>query len=222
MSGITNFKFECLKVHKMIKTVIASIIFFMLLAPTFLYGQSKDASGYIALTSGDTIYGTVDYLDERGTNPKFYKKIRVTDSNGKRKKYKTKTITAFRSSNQSYRAFWLDNSSEKIVFINPIYNINFKKGEKEFLKVITEGELSHYRLEWWEQGESLLMSMSLLKKANDSFFVRADQGLLGLKRKALTKYFKDCPDLITEIKSKTLKTVWEVVAFYNIECSFEN
>ncbi len=206
----------------MIKTVVASIIFFMLLAPTFLYGQSKDKPDYVVLTAGDTIFGTVDYLDERGTNPKFYKKIRLTDSNGKRKKYKTKTITAFRSSSQIYRAFWLDNSSDKIVFINPIYTIDFEKGEKEFLKVITNGELSHYRLEWWEQGESLLMTMELLKKADDSFFMRADQGLLGLKRRALTKYFKDCPDLSAQIKSKTLKTVWEVVAFYNIECSFAN
>jgi hypothetical protein len=222
MSSKTNFKFECLKAPKMIKTLVASIVCFMLLSPTFMDGQSKDASGYIVLTTGDTIYGIVDYLDERGTNLKFYKKIRLTDRNGKRKKYKTKIITAFRSSNQIYRAFWLDNSSDKIIFINPIYTSDFEKGEREFLKVITNGELSHYRLEWWEQGESLLMTMELLKKANDSFFIRADQGLLGLKRKTLTTYFKDCPELSEQIKSKTIKTVWEVVACYNIECSFLN
>ncbi len=202
----------------MIKTVVASMIFLVLLAPSFLYGQSKDASDYIVLTVGDTITGTVDYLDERGTNPKFYKKIRLTNSNGKRKKYKIKTITAFRSSSQSYRAFWLDNSSDKIIFINPVYTIDFEKGEKEFLKVITNGELSHYRLEWWEQGESLLMTMELFKKSNDSFFMRADEGLLGLKRKTLTKYFKDCPELSEKIKSKVIKSVWEVVKFYNTEC----
>jgi hypothetical protein len=206
----------------MIKTAVASIVFFMLLAPAFLYGQSKNMSDYIVLTAGDTIYGTVDSLDDRGTNPKFYKKIRLTDKNGKRKKYKTKIITAFRSSNQIYKAFWLDNSSDEIIFINPVYTIDFENGEREFLKVITHGELSHYRLEWREQGESLLMTMELLKKANDSFFIRADQGLLSLKRKTLSKYFKDCPELSEQITSKSIKGVSEVVAFYNAECSVVN
>jgi hypothetical protein len=152
----------------------------------------------------------------------FTKKMRLTDSNGKRKKYKTKTIKAFRSKDQIYNAFWLDNSSKKIVFFNPIYTFNFENGEKAFLKVITKGALSQYRLECWEQGESLLMSIELLKKANDSFFMRADQGLLGLRRKALTKYFKYCAELSAQIKSKTLKTVWEGVTFYIEKCNVAN
>ena len=48
--------------------------------------------------------------------------------------------------------------------------------------------------------------------------MRADQGLFGLKRKTLTKYFKDCPVLSEQIKSKAIKSVWDVVKFYNSEC----
>lgn len=150
------------------------------------------------------------------------KKIWISDRNGKRKKYKTKNIIVLSSKNEFYKAFWLDNRSEKIVFINPIYKIDFENGEKEFLKLFTKGELSHYRLEWREQGESLLMTMELLKKAKDSYFIRANQGVLGLKRNVLTKYFKGCSQLSAQIKSKTLKTVWEVVEFYNIECGMAN
>lgn len=58
----------------MIKTTVASIIFFLLLSPICLYGQSKEATDYIVFTSGDTIFGSVAYLDERGTASKFYKK----------------------------------------------------------------------------------------------------------------------------------------------------
>lgn len=64
--------------------------------------------------------------------------------------------------------------------------------------------------------------MELLKKGNDSVFIRADQGLPGLKRKVLTTYFKNCPELSVQIKSKTLKTVWEVVPFYNEKCNVIN
>jgi hypothetical protein len=58
----------------MIKTTVASIIFYLLLSPTFLYGQSKKATDYIVFTLGDTIFGTLAYLHERGTTPKYYKK----------------------------------------------------------------------------------------------------------------------------------------------------
>jgi hypothetical protein len=44
----------------------------------YLHGQSDTSTNYIVLIAGDTIYGTVNYLNERGTNPKFYKYVLQT------------------------------------------------------------------------------------------------------------------------------------------------
>jgi hypothetical protein len=69
-----------------------------------------------------------------------------------------------------------------------------------------------------EQGDAALMYMDLLKKEGDAFFIRATQGLLGLKRKALINYFSNCQDLREQIERKQLSEVWQVVNFYNENC----
>ncbi|MFK7834003.1 MAG: hypothetical protein AB8B52_12045 [Winogradskyella sp.] len=204
------------------KTLTHYCLYAILILPLFSLGQSKPNTDYIVLTAGDTLYGTVDYLDERGTNPKFYKKIRFTNSEGKRKKYRQHNVLAFKSGHKAFEAFWLSNRSERIVLFNPIYRIDTQKGSHEFLRVMHKGNLSYYELEWWDQGEAGINGMALLKKTKDSFFIRADQGLFGLNRKALANYFKDCPELATQITTKTIKKVWDILDFYNLECGITN
>ncbi|MEO1051398.1 MAG: hypothetical protein AAFX87_12285 [Bacteroidota bacterium] len=93
-----------------------------------------------------------------------------------------------------------------------------KQGQHYFLKVVSIGKLSHYELEWFDQGDSQLWSMALLKKANERYFIRADQGIIGLKKKVLQRYFADCDELRTKIKESELNKVWQVVEAYNNNC----
>lgn len=44
--------------------------------------------------------------------------------------------------------------------------------------------------------------MSLLKKESDAFFVRAAQGLFGLKRAILVQNFSDCAAIQAAIQQK--------------------
>jgi hypothetical protein len=60
--------------------------------------------------------------------------------------------------------------------------------------------------------------MDLLIKWEDAYFIRSTQGIFGLKKKTLSKYFDDCPELVRQIESKELKKVPEVVNFYNSYC----
>ena len=46
-------------------------------------------------------------------------------------------------------------------------------------------------------------------------FVRVTQGILGLKKKRLTEYFRDCPELIYKIENGELKDPVEIANFYN-------
>ena len=201
----------------MIKTLSAGFCLLMLLAETLLMAQgtSKD---YLVLVVGDTLYGIVDPINERGAGFKYHKKIRFTGPSGKKQKYKRKDVSAFRVKNEDYEGFWLNQSSEKILLLNPRYDIDPRDGEKHFLRVVSKGELSHYLLEWWDQGESMLMSADLLKKEEDLFLMRVTQGLLGLKRKVLVRYLKDCQGLTDQVEQKQLNTVREVVDFYDENC----
>lgn len=195
------------------------IIVFTFLKTVFLFSQNTNQQDYIVLYTGDTLYGKVEYINK--SKREFYKKIRITDANGKRKKYKRKQIFAFKKDNFNYLNFRLKQPSRSFSFeslVNTIYNINIKNGEHYFLKVIEDGNLSQYELEWFEQGEARLHIITLFKKANDNFFVRADQGIFGLKTKVLDNYFHDCPKLKLKIKDRTLKKPSEVVGFYNKNC----
>jgi len=199
--------------HK--KLVILSIFLFIKIA---LYAQNNTTEDYIILRTGDTIVGTIKHIDESGISSKYYKKIRVINARDRQKKYKRKDVSKFKSNGYTYEAFWLNQSSDKIVLFNPRYYIDSQEGELHFLKIITEGALNHYELEWFEQGESGINWMDLLKKEDDQFLLRASQGLFGLKRKVLKNYFRDCPKLIEQINNKQLNNVAAVVDFYNNQC----
>lgn len=185
---------------------------------TVLLAQSDDTSDYLVLNAGDTLYGTVEHVDQRGVNPKYYKKIRFTNTDGHQKKYKRKNVAAFRVNNTLYEGFWLHQSSQKIMLLNPRYAIDSEEGERYFLKLVSKGKLSHYQLEWWEQGESTLMWMDLLKKEEAQFLIRATQGQFGLKRKVLGDYFQECPALKEQILHRQFNEVMQIVDFYHSHC----
>ena len=200
------------------KTLCACISLATLSLQTSLFGQDNNQQDYIVLNMGDTLYGDVRYIDETGAGREFYKKIRLTNADGKRKKYKRKEVSAFRVNDSNYESFWLNQSSPKVLLVNPKYDINTGNGEQYFLMVVSKGKLSHYELQWFDQGNTTLWSIALLKKEKDSFFIRADQGLLGLKRKVLLNYFFNCPKLKEGIDQKRFNHVWQVVDFYNSNC----
>ena len=180
--------------------------------------QSSAPTDYLVLAKGDTLYGSVQHINEKGMSPRYYKKLRFTDAHGRRKKYKHAAVSAFRKNATHYESFRLRSSSQGFSLVNARYDINRRHGEWHFLRVMHKGALSHYVLEWWEQGESTLQSMDLLKKTEDSFFVRANQGVLGLKRKVLKNYFSDCPVLGAQIAQRELTEVTQIVDFYNSSC----
>lgn len=197
------------------KTLVSLLFCFLQLS---VIAQSKIKSDYLVKANGDTLYGKVSFRDSDRFNPKDLKKIRLIDLEGKKKKYKKEDVVAFRSDDRVYEGFWLNQTSERIQLVNPIYNIDSDNGEWQFLRVIIKGQLSHYQLEWYEQGESRLHSMDLLKKNSDDFLIRATQGIFGLKKQVLKAYFSECSELAKKIENKEIKDVQGVVTFFDDNC----
>jgi hypothetical protein len=48
--------------------------------------------------------------------------------------------------------------------------------------------------------------------------VRVTQGILGLKREALSEYFIDCPGLVQKIQIREIRTPEEVIDLYGNIC----
>ncbi len=194
----------------------------LLFSPAILLAQNDSMSDYLVLNTNDTIYGTVRYIKEEGFGSRdFFKKIRITDSKGTKKKFKRNKVSSFKTKDAVFESFWLNQHTEfsiKPALINTKYRID-SKGEQHFLRTKQKGVLSHYELEWFDQDSNILCSMALLKKENDNFFVRADQGLLGLKRKALINYFTGCSEITEALAEKQLKEVSQLVELYNNSCS---
>jgi hypothetical protein len=186
-----------------------------------LCGQGIEQSDFIVLHNNDTLRGTVSYINERAVNRGFYKKVRITNAKGKTKKYKRENISSFQVNGTEYRSFWLYQPPQRfppVSVVNPQYNIDEQQVEHYFLRVVSTGKLSHYELEWFDQGDSQLYAMALLKKGHQGYFMRADQGIIGLKKKLLQRYFADCDEVRQKIKDKTLKKVKQLVEAYNTTC----
>lgn len=190
------------------------ILLVILLSTTGLVAQKSRLTDYVVLEANDTLYGQVEYIDERGVHTRFYKKLRFTAANGKKRKFKRKNVIAFKADERVYQRFWLLEEG----FLTTRFYMDPAQGTLHFLRVRDTGPLGHYELEWFEQANATLYAMALLKKERDSYFIRADQGLLGLKTKAVKQYLADCPAVVVAIEAGELKQVWQVVAFYNRHC----
>ena len=66
----------------------------------------------IVLVTGDTLYGKVDYFNEGFAWSEFYRKIRLTDTNGKKRKFNRKKVLSFRVNGYDYESFILDEETK--------------------------------------------------------------------------------------------------------------
>jgi hypothetical protein len=159
-----------------------------------LLAQEDYQDGYVVTVKNDTLFGCVSDRRE-GPFGGIHEKIKLKGK-GLKKRFAPKRIRSYKKGDSLYRTMFLD-------------------GEYEFLRVVSEGPVSHYAFELQEQGEQLVLDIAYLRKENSSTLQRADQGIFGLKRKRLSQFFADCPPLVEKIQNKELKQVFEVVNFYN-------
>ena len=62
-------------------------------------------------------------------------------------------------------------------------------------------KLIHYEQEFMFDDNDFIDSYPLFYKPNSRQMVRVTQGILGLKKKRLAEYFRDCPSLIQSINT---------------------
>ncbi|WP_027076472.1 hypothetical protein [Maribacter antarcticus] len=174
-----------------------------------ILAQKHFEEGFIVLNNGDTITGLIK---DRKPDPfgKIYKKIR---HKGKGKsRYGPHEILAYKKGEMFFESIGL---ASKIGFLNQDYNISSNEKERVFIRVINQGYVNHYVLEFQDADSGYYDHFSYFKKRNGTELVRTTQGIFGLRKKRLAVFFSDCPILAVKIRNKELKSAHEVATFYN-------
>ena len=187
------------------------LFYLFLVSPFFFFAQKDFKKGYIVSMDGDTIVGLVKDRKEPPFG-KLYKKI-VFKKGHKKKKYGPNEITAYKKGHDHFESLWIQDNTypfQAKYLSTPNY------GNKHFLKVIVKGYLSYYYWEFEDSESDYIDAIGFYKREDEDFFARASQGIFGLKKKYLTKYFKDYPDLVSKIEYGELKDPVEIVRIYNL------
>jgi hypothetical protein len=190
------------------------LLLFLILPGTVLSARGKFRPGYIITRENDTLYGLVK---DRTDAPfeKIYKKVRFRCGSIFTKKYNPENISGYMAGERLYESVWID---ERTDLLRTSYLSIPGKGEKRFIRVLLQDELSYYELEYLDHDSGIIDSFPLFKRMNEGHFIRVTQGLLGLRKNRLREYFDDCPKLIEKIETGELRAPLEIAAFYNQDC----
>ncbi len=191
--------------------LIYMLMAFILSTQLTSFAQKGYEAGYIVLSMKDTLHGSVK---DRKDHPfgGLYKKIKFKNKRGKRT-YKPSQILSYKRGEDLFESVWLSAASSG--FLNQDYKVTPSVGEQHFLKVVHKGFLSYYHWEYEDDDSGYIDTVGYFKKEGNSLLVRASQGILGLRRKRLAKFFDDCPKLAMKIRNKTIDNPTEIVEFYN-------
>ncbi|KPM33193.1 Hypothetical protein I595_95 [Croceitalea dokdonensis DOKDO 023] len=172
--------------------------------------------GYIITLERDTISGWVK--DRTVDEPvlELYERIYFRSTKPKSKKrYRAKELLGYGYDNDHFESVPLKESADFFTFSYELSPTN----DHMFLKRIAKNQfIAYYEKEFVDVDQSYYSAYPLLHKAESDTMVRATQGFLGLKRKQLMQYFKDCPKLIAELKIKSFKDTGDVFEYYSKNC----
>lgn len=187
------------------------ILCFLLIFHFVFFAQKDFQSGYIVTNENDTLIGLVRDRKEPPFG-KLYEKI-IFKKGRKKKKFGPNEINAYRRGNDSYESLWIQDNDypfQSVYLSSPNY------GNKRFLKVIVKGYLSYYHWEFEDSESDYINYVGFYKREGEGIFARVSQGIFGLKKKNLAKYFKDYPELVSKIEYGELKDPGEIVIIYNL------
>lgn len=189
-------------------------LFIALLVTLGLYGQKDYENGYVVKPENDTIYGKI-----KGSKPepfpKLYKKIRFKEQGSLfTKRYTPDQIKGYKAGISVYESIGLETE-------NRLFKTRYLIAHScriSFLKVVHRGKLTYYHWEYLDSESQTIDYIPLFHIEGRDEMVRVTQGILGLKREALSEYFNDCPTLVQKIEKREIRTPEEVIILYGNIC----
>lgn len=198
-------------------TMKPSTVFFLFVLVLFsanAVAQNNFEWGYIVTLENDTVRGQIK--DRKyGVVPDILEKIRFKKEGVLfNKKYSAEKIYGYKVGERFYESVGVDRESH---FFTTQYFVS-PNAEKTFLRVMETGTIHYYHWEHIDQDNNTFDFIPFFYLEGRGEMVRATQGVFGLKKKLLSNYFYDCPELVQEIESEQIKTPFEVVNFFRERC----
>lgn len=180
-----------------------------------LYAQKKGYSdGYIITLKGDTLRGLVKDR-QPGPFEQLYAKVRYKKK-WQKKKFRPDQIRGYGFNEFHFESVAIQEDAS-------FFRFNYKTDPSQkpiFLKVVWRTpNLILYEWEYVEDDNNYIDSFPLFYRPQEDRWVRATQGIFGLKRKKLIPFFLDCPQLALGIQNKTIKTLKELLEAWEGPCS---
>jgi hypothetical protein len=201
-----------MKVVYQIRTI--QLLTIILLFSSSLYGQKDYEEGYVVNMRNDTLYGKIKD-SKPGPFAVLYKKIRFKEEGALfTKRYTAEKIKGYKAGIRVYESIALEMESR---LFRTRYLIS-PSSPKSFLKVVHSGKLSYYHWEYLDSESKTIDYIPLFHIDGRDEMVRVTQGILGLKREALSEYFNDCPTLVQKIQKREIRTPEEVIDLYGNIC----
>lgn len=188
-----------------------TLLLLVLLHP--MNAQRNYLPGYVILNTKDTLHGVIE--DRNFYSGEIYRKIKFKKKHGGSKRYSADDLLGYKAGATIFESLWYHEESD---FLRTYYDTKPGHGQKQFLKVLSKGILNAYAKEFMAGDSSYPGSFPLLIRKDETYFVRATQGVFGLKKKQLASYFSDCPELAKRILDGSIKRMFAVVEYYNLHC----
>lgn len=172
--------------------------------------QNDWKDGYVVTNRGDTLRGLVRDRDS-GSFGGLLGKVLLKKGRRRAKRFKANKIQSYSWGDARFVTFHTRYESQ---FLKSKVFVSKEEGEPEFYRVISEGPLSLYHREFTDPDNSVIDFIPFFKREGNPELVRATQGIFGLKKKLLSNFFSDRPDIVNKINNGTLKTPADVVGAY--------
>jgi hypothetical protein len=199
------------------KSITITFAIYMLLALDIHAQRRGYQEGYIINLNSDTIFGLIKDRDPEPYEG-LYNKIRFKPENSRaNRKYDAGDILGYGYGNNHFHSLPFREDPS-------FFRFDYYSGPSdpmEFLKVILVSEkLIYYEKEFEFDDNSYIDSFPLFYRPSTREFVRVTQGILGLKKKHLNRFFSDCPQLIEAINDERFQSndVVGLFEFYMQKC----
>lgn len=170
------------------------------------------AQGFVVKNNGDTLRGAIK---DRTAPPyeRKYKKIRFRGKGlPSARYYSPRKIVRYCIGSECHQSLWM-YSKRKFVYETHISQSG--EGDKVFMKIVVDGYLSLYYYEFNDAESHTIDYIPFYKRKDETEVVRVTQGIFGLKKQLLAKYFEDYPALADKIEKGVLKSPIEIAEYYN-------
>ena len=188
-------------------------LFLFFLPVGLLMAQNNFQPGYVVLNDGDTLYGEV--CDRNINQGEIFQRIKFKPNKGRKRRYGPNNLMSYQVGGVVFESRWY---AEQTQFLRFNHFNRYGMGEKVFLRVLVKGNVPCYTMEFEDPDNDFIDGFELFLKEGDDFYQRANQGIFGLKKKRLSEYFQDCPDLVAKLNRGEFQNASEVARFYNQFC----